>query len=174
MESRHKNILIAGLLVFVFIMAVGFAAYSQRLTINETSRVTTNWNVGFNSVSPSATCSGNDTVACGTVNGFTPQAKTITLSTKLTKPSDVVTYTVSVKNYGDVTAKIATGGIKLTPTNADSIITYTQNGLSVGQTLAAGATATFTITVTFPQTEGNIPASKLTNGLTLYIDWIQA
>lgn len=175
MENKHKNALIGGLLAIIFIMAVGFAGFTQQLTINDTSSVTTTWNVGFDSVTPSAVCPDSDaTAACGKVNNFTAGDKALVFDTKLMSPSDTVTYTVVVKNYGDVDAKIATNGISMTETNTDSVISYAQSGLTEGDTLAAGATKTFTVTVSFDQTGGQIDTNKLTNGLAMYIDWEQA
>lgn len=175
MENKHKNALIGGLLAIIFIMAVGFAGFTQRLTINDTASVTSDWNVGFESVTPSATCpEGTATTACGKVNSFAAKDKQLVFNTTLLAPSDVVTYTVTVKNYGNVDAKIATNGITMTPGNNDSVIAYAQSGLTVGETLAAGATKEFTVTVTFNQTAGQIDESKLSNSLAMYIDWVQA
>lgn len=177
MDNKHKNALIGGLLAIVFIMAVGFAGFTQRLTINDSTTVSSDWNIGFESVTPSAVCpsEGNATTACGAVSTFTAGDKTLTFNTKLASPSDTVTYTVTVKNYGTVDAKIAADGITMTPTNQTSVIEYSQAGLEAGTTtLAAGASKTFTVTVTFKQVEGNIPEAQKTNGLTMYIDWEQA
>lgn len=190
MDNKHKNALIGGLLAIVFIMAVGFAGFTQRLTINDTTSVSSDWNIGFETVTPSAICpaEGNATTACGKVvapEGSTyalndttysvNNAKTLTFDTKLLSPSDTVTYTVVVKNYGNVDAKIAADGITMTPTNEDSVIKYSQSGLTAGTTtVAAGQTATFTVTVTFEQVAGNIDPEKKTNGLSMFIDWEQA
>lgn len=176
MESKHKNALIGGLLAIVFIMAVGFAGFTQKLTIKDTTSVTSNWKIGFESVTPSPTCATSAN-KCGAATGFTAGDKTLTLNTKLASPSDVVTYTVVVKNYGNVNAKIAANGITMTPTKTgnNTVIRYAQSGLTAGTTtVAAGATVSFTVTVTFEQTEGQIEAAKLSNGLTMNIDWEQA
>ena len=53
MESKHKNALIVALLAVVLVMAVGYAAYAQQLTINSKATIqestdgTKNWNVHF-------------------------------------------------------------------------------------------------------------------------------
>lgn len=192
MDNKHKNALIGGLLAIVFIMAVGFAGFTQRLTIEDTTSVSSDWNIGFETVSPSAICpaEGTATNACGSVvapEGSTytlddatktysvNNAKTLTFDTKLLSPSDTVTYTIVVKNYGDVDAKIAADGIVMTPSNESSVIKYSQSGLTEETTtVAAGQTVTFTVTVTFEQVTGNIDPTKKTNSLSMYINWQQA
>jgi len=192
MDNKHKNALIGGLLAIVFIMAVGFAGFTQRLTIEDTTSVSSDWNIGFETVSPSAICpaEGTATTACGSVvapEGSTyslddatktysvNNAKTLTFDTKLLSPSYTVTYTIVVKNYGDVDAKIAADGIVMTPSNESSVIKYSQSGLTEETTtVAAGQTVTFTVTVTFEQVTGNIDPTKKTNSLSMYINWQQA
>jgi len=192
MDNKHKNALIGGLLAIVFIMAVGFAGFTQRLTIEDTTSVSSDWNIGFETVSPSAICpaEGTATTACGSVvapEGSTyslddatktysvNNAKTLTFDTKLLSPSDTVTYTIVVKNYGDVDAKIAADGIVMTPSNESSVTKYSQSGLTEETTtVAAGQTVTFTVTVTFEQVTGNIDPTKKTNSLSMYINWQQA
>ena len=171
--NRNQNLLIVGLLLVIFTMSVGFAGFTQRFIVNEKSNVLSNWNIGFEKVIPSTICHGNDVVACGTVLGFKTQDKALTLNTKLINSGDIITYTVKVKNYGDVDAKIGPNGIKMTPTNTNSVIAYNQSGLNVGKILKAGETFDFTINVSIPISAQTIDSSKLTNSLTFYIDWIQ-
>ena len=50
MESRHKNALIVVLVAVILVMAVGYAAFTQQLTINTTANITdqkTNWNIHY-------------------------------------------------------------------------------------------------------------------------------
>jgi uncharacterized repeat protein (TIGR01451 family) len=176
MENKHKNALIGGLLAIVFIMAVGFAGFTQQLTINDTASVSSDWNVGFLSATADTTCDANAN-KCGTVsttvdssNGTT---KALTFSTKLASPSDTVTYTVKVKNFGTVDAKLA--NVNLAETDASNLIEYSYdtNALVAGTTtLAAGDEMSFTVTVTFAQTTGTI--AQQTDGATLTLDWEQA
>lgn len=174
-SNRNQNLLIAGLFVIIFLMAVGFSGFSQRLKISDSSNVTTNWNIGFDSVTPSTICQGNDTLACGSVMNFTAGDKTLTLGTSLMAPGNTVTYDIAIKNYGDVNAKIATNGITMTPTNVNSVINYSQTGLTAGETvLNAGQTINFTITVTVPSSIASTDKENLTNALTFYVDWVQA
>ena len=47
MEGKNKNILIGTLLAVVFVMAVGYAAFAQQLTINGTATINSSWDVHF-------------------------------------------------------------------------------------------------------------------------------
>jgi uncharacterized repeat protein (TIGR01451 family) len=176
MENKHKNAVIVVLFAIVIIMAVGFAGFTQQLTIKDTASVSSNWNVGFLSATADTTCDKNAN-KCGdvsttvdTTNGTT---KALTFSTKLASPSDTVTYTVKVKNFGTVDAKLV--NVNLAETDSSNLIEYSYdtNALAAGTTtLAAGAEMTFTVTVTFAQTTGTIATKS--DGATLTLDWEQA
>ena len=45
METKHKNALIGALLAVVFVMAVGYAAFAQQLTINGSASISSSWDV---------------------------------------------------------------------------------------------------------------------------------
>jgi len=174
MEGKHKNALIGGLLAIVFIMAVGFAGFTQQLTINDSATVSSNWSISFDSAEADKACAGNDTTACGTVTSFDSGATQITFQTKLFSPGDTVTYTVKVKNAGNVAALL--DSFTMQETDSANLIEYTQTGLTedvttVG-TSADSNTIEFDVTVTFKQTAGAIEAQS--DGLTMTLNWIQA
>lgn len=174
MESKHKNALIGGLLAIVFIMAVGFAGFTQQLTITDQTTVTSDWNIGFESATANAACGDTVTTNCGTVQSFTAQARSISFNTSFASPGQTVTYTVIVKNYGNVNAEVT--GVNLVPTKSasESVITYSSAGIAAGDTLAPDAEKEFTVTVTFPQTDNYIEPAKMQNSMTMTIDWQEA
>jgi len=77
MESKHKNALIGALLAVVFVMAVGYAAFAQQLTINGTAEITSNWDVHFdiaNDAQKTPVCSSpfnNNTTQCSSEGQYT-------------------------------------------------------------------------------------------------------
>jgi len=173
MESKHKNALIGGLLAIVFIMAVGFAGFTQQLTITDETTVSSDWNIGFDTATAAAACSETVTTGCGSVTAFSAQARSISFNTYFASPGETVTYTVNVRNYGNVDAVVT--GINLVPTNANSVIEYSYSGIAVDDTLTvAQGTKTFTVTVTFPQTENYIEPANMQNSMTMTIDWAEA
>ena len=111
MESKHKNALIGALLAVVFVMAVGYAAFAQQLTINGTAEITSNWDVHMVQNEDEHTATATPASSMGTpsddaqvtVNGGS--GVTATLSASLTSPGDTVTYVIPIKNAGDINAK---------------------------------------------------------------------
>lgn len=109
MNAKTKNALIGGLLAIVFVMAVGYAAFAQQLTINGTASVTSNWDVHFDQSKT------NDLVASAGVSGATDPtgnisfggAHSATLTANLVQPGDTVTFTLTVKNGGNIAAALA-------------------------------------------------------------------
>lgn len=115
MESKHKNALIGALLAVVFVMAVGYAAFAQLLTINGTATIESNWDVHFDTAQDSSTGvsftrgTGGTTDPSGTITyTSTPEKPTVaTLAASLQQPGDTVTFTLKPTNYGSLPAKPA-------------------------------------------------------------------
>ena len=94
MENKNKNVLIGALLAVVFVMAVGYAAFAQQLTINGTAEITSKWDVHMEDGS---------TKAVAGVTGATAPTGTLTVAdgglkadftASLVSPGDTVTFTV--------------------------------------------------------------------------------
>ena len=137
MESKHKNALIGALLAVVFVMAVGYAAFAQLLTINGTATIDSSWDVHFD---PSQTSSTGVAVVNGGGAGATAPSGTIaynsanttaTLSASLQQPSDTVTFTLKPTNYGSLSAKPAAAPVI---TTTDDNVTVAQGGQSATTT----------------------------------------
>ena len=108
----------------------------------------------------------------------------------LKSPGDSVTYTITIKNSGNINAKIKEDGIEFSKGSNTGVIDFTCAGISdvAGKncagivdnnptTINAGATKTFTVTVTYVDIVGGQqqPAdNKLSNTLTMHINFVQA
>ena len=121
MESKHKNMLIGALLAVVFVMAVGYAAFAQQLTINGSAEITSTWDVKYDSTKTEATPGVVDAVA-GFAGGTTPTG-TVTydnddhnanISATLYQPGDTVTFTLTIKNNGTIPATVGTPTVEMT------------------------------------------------------------
>lgn len=165
MESKHKNALIGALLAVVFVMAVGYAALSQTLTITGTATVTDqsqNWNVHFDEektsgsgVVDTSTGTGGTVNPSGTIQ-LSDNNHTATLNATLIQPGDSVTFTLTIKNKGSITADL--NDLVITPTDgggtlAGSTVTagniiFEVTGPSE-TTIAQNETATVTVKATF-------------------------
>ena len=108
MESKHKNALIGALLAVVFVMAVGYAAFAQLLTINGTATIDSNWDVHFDPSLTAGTVShkGGNENPSGTI-GYADSNTTANLTANLKQPGDTVTFTLKPTNYGSLSAKPA-------------------------------------------------------------------
>ena len=112
MESKHKNALIGALLAVVFVMAVGYAAFAQQLTINGTATITSTWDVHFDKTKNED--SGAVSVNAGIASAATQPSGTITygdehtatLSATLIQPGDTVTYKLTIENGGNIRATL--------------------------------------------------------------------
>ena len=167
MESKHKNALIGALLAVVFVMAVGYAAFAQLLTINGTATVSSSWDVHFDTNQTTAvavachTGVGTSSDTCGSsqassVDPFgtityssTSEKPTVAdLAATLKQPGDTVTFTLKPTNYGSLSAKPA----------ANAVITYGTDESSSTMTIADGGQTA---------TKGNIQWEIVATGTTV-------
>ena len=129
MESKHKNALIGALLAVVFVMAVGYAAFAQLLTINGTATIESSWDVHFDPAQTTQTAvavvnGGGTTDPSGTI-AYDSSNTTATLTASLQQPSDTVTFTLKPTNYGSLSAKPAAAPVI---TSSDSGVTIASGG----------------------------------------------
>ena len=150
MESKHKNALIGALLAVVFVMAVGYAAFAQTLTINGTASIDSTWNVHFDGsktegagvIEVEAGLEGATAPNGGTIS-YTDSDHKASLNASLNQPGDKVTYTLTILNTGTIDAKLhapvltvegATAGTG-TLTQSKGNIQFTVQGLAEGTSL---------------------------------------
>ncbi|MBR3898347.1 MAG: hypothetical protein IKJ43_03605 [Bacilli bacterium] len=167
MESKHKNALIGALLAVVFVMAVGYAAFAQQLTINGTAEITSSWDIHYDhsqdtvdgQVVTSPSCvSGMGGTTCGSESDTANPYGTITyttdtdatISVKLVQPGDKVTFYLKPKNFG--TGLNATGTMSIADTTTSGYTGITLPATTTGLKAATVATKDhiqFTVTPTF-------------------------
>lgn len=97
-----KNLLIAGLLVTVLVMSVGFALLSSQLEVEATGTIAGDWAVKFRSGSLTQT-NITDGVTDVTAELDTNGLK-VTLDATFEKPGDSLSYRVMVENTGTISA----------------------------------------------------------------------
>ena len=179
MESKHKNALIGALLAVVFVMAVGYAAFAQTLTINGEATITSNWHVGFDTtktteapgvVTPTTGANGT-TAPSGTVSYTNDQNATINAT--LIQPGDKVTFELTIENYGNINAQlntpVATAKSGVDENEAPLIVKQGNIIFTVTApdptTIAEGETATMTVIAEFDssaQGVGTVTSSSIT------------
>lgn len=155
-ERGAKVIAVIALLIAVVGLTVGYAAYSETLTISGTATVDpANWDVHF------AYKTGDSLIATKTGSAAESTAPTLTATSVsgfavvLKAPGDSVTYEFSVKNTGTLDAKLTTfnmGQITCAPNTSSTIsqqdATNLCNELNYTLTYAGGTAITTGETLT--------------------------
>ena len=179
-SKNKKTAFLLLLLILLLGITVGFATLSSALKINGTSTVSSSsWDVsttGSDIVCPTGeVCTINPenpaslTPDDGT--GTNPNGAiiwmdgdTIYFKHLLKAPGDVFTFTAKYTNNGSIDAKISSVSKSQLNTTAQSFLTYDvtyANGdpIAVDDELAAGATATFKVTVSYKSTVTTLPTA---------------
>ena len=190
MEARHKNVIIASLIAVVLVMAVGYAAFAQTLTINGSANISSKWEIrleegGANYVADSQM--GTEPTA--TVN-VDKGGLTAHFEAEFTSPGDSVTYTIPVVNTGTIDAAlqsltISGSNLGSTPsgnltgntevTSSDGNIKYTITSPGTSTLVKGNGKATLTIKAEFVnKIEGNKNAYGSTADLTVSLTYVQA
>lgn len=142
MERRNdkKNILIAGLLLVVLMMSVGFALLSSNLKITATGTTAGDWQVTFASGSlqkVNQTDGVTDVTAELDSNNLE-----VTINANFEKPGDSLTYKVAVENAGSIDAYLKTVDVTGDEDNTDVItLSYEVKNKEESTTYARGAIA---------------------------------
>ena len=191
MESKHKNALIGALLAVVFVMAVGYAAFAQTLTINGSATIDSTWDVHFDGsktegagiVDAEAGLEGATAPDGGRIS-YTDTNHKANLSATLHQPGDKVTYTLTILNTGSIDAALhepvltvegATAGTGLTQSKGN--IQFTVQGLAEGTSLpkTSGSTTVKVIAEYIDSAGGNTTSgTEQSATATITIDAYQA
>ena len=190
MESKHKNALIGALLAVVFVMAVGYAAFAQTLTINGTATIDSTWDVHFDDsktegagiVDAEAGLEGATAPNGGRIS-YTDTNHKANLSATLHQPGDKVTYTLTILNTGSIDAALhqpvltvegATAGSGLTQSKGN--IQFTVQGLAEGTSLPKNTgSTTVQVIAEYIDTAGNTTSGTQQSATaTITIDAYQA
>lgn len=109
-----KVAVVAALVISVIAIGIGFAAFTETLSINGNATVqTSSWKVKFTDLSTGITAGTASITTAPTIN--TNDTTISTYDVKLAKPGDSVTYTFKVANTGTYDAKLTSVTIP-TPT----------------------------------------------------------
>jgi len=163
---KNKNNIIIGLCAILILMVVGFAAFSQRLEIGDTTVTNSDWNVYIKSA-VAGTPVGDATGSAQVVDRASAK-----LTANLSSPGDSVTYTITVANDGNIDAVLDV--ITLSASNSDSVIKYSYAGIEEDEELLAQTETSFTVTIEYDSTKtGTVTDAQKQNTLTLDLDYVQ-
>lgn len=178
-RKRNNRKLLLILILLLFGVSVGYAALSTSLSINGTTKISTNtWNIYFTNVSVT---SGSETATTApTATGTTTTS--LTYAVTLSLPGDYYEFTVDVKNGGTIDAKLSAaptlGGLSTAQKVYTSYtVTYSDGtAIAAGDTIAAGASKTLKVRVQYRTdiTASQLPTSAQTLSLTCTLNYVQA
>ena len=165
---KKKNIVLIVLVLLIVGVAVAYAAFSQKLTINGTAKIDSSWDVEITGITL-------DDTSVGATNETEPTFTntTATFNVKLAKPGDTAVYKVTVENKGKVDAKL-NSVTDLTSVNETqpTEITYTIDA-SANDTLASGENKVYTVTVTWDASSTAVPTTT-SKTATIELNYVQA
>ena len=165
MENMHKSSVIMVLVAVVLIMSIGYAAFAQKLTINGTSTITSSWDIYIEDIAVN-----NKTLDAENVSASVDDKLSATFQANLVSPGSSVTYDVTVKNGGNLNAKL--DSLTFTDSNNESIL-YSYASINENYVINAGDTQTFTITVQFNNSYTQMPENK-TSSVKMILTYVQA
>lgn len=182
--EKQKNtqiIVIAVLAVAILVMSVGFAIFTQNLTLNGTTTVASaSWGLEFVPASYTETAGSVEvTPANRTIAGTS-----MTYNVSLEKPGDFYEFTVNVENKGtfdtnltDITMSTLTAAQQkyLTYSIVYGGQTYTASATGLTHSLTAGNTAPVKVRVEYilPESSTDLPATEVTVNLTASLTYKQ-
>ena len=164
-NRTQRNYMIIGLCAILLIMAVGYAAFSSQLKISGTSNITSSFLVKITNIEVSNIVGG----AQDKEGVTTHTDDTATFGTTLQSPGDSITYDITIENQGTIDAVLKT----INKTDAsNSAIIFETSGVSEGDELLHGETATMQVTVTYNPNVTSQP-SNLNSTLKVTLDYAQ-
>ena len=152
MENMHKSSVIMVLVAVVLIMSIGYDKKKKKLTINGTSTITSSWDIYIEDIAVN-----NKTLDAENVSASVDDKLSATFQANLVSPGSSVTYDVTVKNGGNLNAKL--DSLTFTDSNNEAIL-YSYAGINENDVINAGDTQTFTITVQFNNSYTQMPENK--------------
>lgn len=142
-----KNKLLVAASAVVGLATVAYAAFATTLSINGTGSATGRWNVAITGIALDAASVGATNKTAPVVAGDSMSA---TFDANLAHPGTSAVYNVTIKNNGNIDAKLSTLSDLTTPNaTAPSYLTYAVSGVAANDILAAGNTVTAKVTVTW-------------------------
>lgn len=167
MKTKKKNLVLVVLLILILAVAGGYAIMSQTLTINGTANINADWRVKITKIE-------EGTLTNATTKGDLAYTDTsATFSVDLKQPGASATYKVTVANEGSINAVLkSVDGIETANAAAPTTVKYSIDAVA-DDTLNAGNTKVYTVTVTWDANDESIPETT-TKTATITLNYEQA
>lgn len=164
-DSKIKKITIVALIFCISIMSMAYASLFQQLKIQGNASVVASWKVEIVGIKEGTIVGNASSVS-------TPSFTTSTarFDVLLTSASDSIEYLVTIKNSGDMDAKLES--IVANKTGSDAIV-YEILDVNEGDVLKKGESVTARIKVSIDQTIG-INEPNIDAGMTIFFNYVQS
>lgn len=161
---NNKKTILCILLITLFTMAVGYSTFASKLTVNGTAEIIGEWDVKIIGIEAQNVSENADPG----IPEFTDT--TVNFNAKLSKPGDSIDYVITIKNAGNLDAKLDEILFISDEVNGSPAIIYSTTNLS--ETLSVGETTSLTVKVKYDPNYTETPLVK-TKTITGTIKYIQ-
>lgn len=163
-DSKAKKLIIVALIICISIMSIAYANLFQQLTINGNASVIASWKVEITSIKE-----GNVIGGASSVYAPSYSSSTARFDVNLTSETDSIEYLVTIKNNGDLDAKL--DSIVTNKTGSDAIV-YEISNIKENDILKKGENVTVKIKVSINPNIG-INESNIKTEMLIIFNYIQ-
>lgn len=172
MKSNKKSIIIL-LVVLLVLVAVGFAAFNDVLTITGTANASGKFDVNFTEASVSGSSTGIDTENSSAVIVAGNDSDEVTIvASGLEDSSSRAVFNVTIRNDSTVTAKLNALSVAYNGSDTEDDLFVVTTSLTPNETLAIGESKAYTVTVALKD-EAEISDLNSTASFTISLDYEQ-
>ena len=161
---RKNRFVLIVLLVVISVMAVAYAIFATDLKLNGEAEIVGEWNIkitGIDVQDLSEGCNPGDPTFTDTTASF---------SAELQKPSDKITYVITIENLGTIDAVL--NNVTFTPDDKNDSPAIIYTTVNPSDTLNAGEKTTCIITVMYDENYEEVPSIK-SKDITGIIEYVQ-
>ena len=147
MRRKGKLYVILSLILVVGLMIVGYAAYNQHLSISETSKIDSNFNILITNIETKE-------VGGEAINESDPTYNGLEANFNITfnKKNDYIEYNVEVSNKGSIEAYL--NQIKIENENS-KVVNMSYRDINIGEELLVGESKTFVVRIEYKGGSGS-------------------
>lgn len=163
-DNKIKKITIAVLICCILVMSIAYANLFEQLMINGNASVAISWKVEITGIKE-----GNKTAGASSkgIPSFTTNSAKFDV--ELMSFNDSIEYLITIKNNGDVDAKL--DNIESSRNGSDAIV-YEIIGVKENDVIKKGESVVVTVRIRANHNM-EIDEDKLTTGMTLYFNYSQ-
>lgn len=162
-----KNIMIVAMLIAITFMSAGYVLLSEQLDVrNAITSVNPVWDVKILSISSIETEGYAQSIQESIENKYV-----VNFNSEFQTNGDKITYVINVRNEGTLAAKLSS--IIINPKYENEYLTYTVEGIEVGDNLNIGESKMFTFTIEYNNEIDTLVDETIIDEVKLTLDYIK-